>query len=72
MLTPVKSKRDSSAACPGASRKGKRAGHCARNDAAFNSPAPAVGVWELAELHMRSAREDEASGEQVAEHVCRA
>ncbi len=28
----VTSKRDSSTACPGASRKGKNAGHSARND----------------------------------------
>src|SRR5579864_7681234 len=32
MLPAVKSERDSSTACPGASRKGKSAGHSARND----------------------------------------
>src|SRR5579859_1789730 len=32
MLRRAKSKRDSSAACPGASRKTKDAGHSARND----------------------------------------
>ena len=34
-----RSKRDSSTACPGASRKSKSAGHFARNDAAAGSPA---------------------------------
>ncbi len=32
VLLGPRSKRDSSTACPGASRKGKGAGHCARND----------------------------------------
>src|SRR5579859_421529 len=52
MLPLVKSKRDSSAACPGASRKGESAGHSARNDGAVGSPAFGLGRGTL--LHSTS------------------
>jgi hypothetical protein len=41
----VISKRDSSAACPGASRKGKSAGHCARNDDSTGTSRRMMHKW---------------------------